>query len=55
MFGRAEFVWLQVEKGGDATRQTEDWTAVGKGEGAMVWFLGPCIAGGRATGLGGNP
>ena len=21
----------------------------------MVWFLGPCIAGGRATGLGGNP
>jgi hypothetical protein len=36
VFGRAEFVWLQAEQGGDATRQTEDWTAVGKEEGVMV-------------------
>jgi hypothetical protein len=36
---RGGFVWLQAEQGGDATRQTEDWTAVGKEEGVMM-FLG---------------
>gem|GEM_PF-4665226 len=36
VLGRAKFVWLQAEQGGDATRQTEDWTAVVKGERLML-------------------
>jgi hypothetical protein len=36
VFGRAEFVWLQAEQGGDATRQTEDWTAAVKEERVMM-------------------
>ena len=50
VFGGAEFVWLQAEQGGDATRQAEDWTAVVKEERVMEWFVGRFIAGGRATG-----
>ena len=36
VFGRAEFVWQQAEQGGDATRQTEDWTAVVREERVML-------------------
>ena len=36
VFGGAEFVWLQAEQGGDATRQTEDWTAVVREERVML-------------------
>ena len=36
VFGRAEFVWLQAEQGGDATRQAEDWAAVVKEERVMT-------------------
>ena len=36
MFGRAKFGWLQAEQGGDATRQTEDWTAVVREERVML-------------------
>ena len=44
------FGWQQAEQGGDGTRQTEDWTAVATEERVMMWFVGPCPAGGWATG-----
>ena len=50
MFGGAKFGWQQAEPGGDATRQTEDSSAVVREERVMEWFVGRFIAGGRATG-----
>ncbi|MCX6606171.1 MAG: hypothetical protein NTV52_21615 [Acidobacteria bacterium] len=50
VFGRGKFGWQQAEQGGDGTRQTEDWTAVATEERVMMWFVGPCPAGGWATG-----
>ncbi len=50
VFGGAKFGWQQAEEGGDANWQMEDWTAVAAEERVMMWFLGPCTAGGRATG-----